>query len=122
MPSSLLFDQWKECPLLNFENKEDAISYIQSLEQEIQILAQEKSLATLEHKLQLRQKALEYLFENFMEQINQSDLSLLKSIQQESQTLLDQMQQHKHDQSEEIIKYKNTGKRIRLYTDIAQQK
>ncbi|GAA6134907.1 hypothetical protein NBRC116188_16970 [Oceaniserpentilla sp. 4NH20-0058] len=108
--------------MLNFENKEDAISYIQNLEQEIQLLAHEKSLATLEHKLQQRQKALEYLFENYMAQINQTDLDFLKSIQEESHTLLDQMQQHKHEQSEEIIKYKNTGKRIRLYTDIAQQK
>lgn len=108
--------------MLNFNSKQDALTYIESLELEIQQLAQEKSLATLEHKLTQRQKALEIIFGQYMAQINQSDIALLKSIQEKSQKMLSEMQTDKDEKGEEIIKYKNTGKRIRLYTDIAQHK
>ena len=103
-------------------NKQQAIDDLMAIETEIQKLAQEGSLATLEHKLNARQKKLEYLFENFMAQIEQADLTLLKEIQLKSQNMLQTMQESKQKKSEEIIKYKNTGKRIRLYSDIAQQK
>jgi hypothetical protein len=104
------------------KNKQQAMDDLMALEADIQHLAQEKSLATLEHKLSLRQQALEYLFAHFMTDITQADLTLLKEIQLKSQTMLQAMQDTKQEKSEEIIKYKNTGKRIRLYSDIAQQK
>jgi len=105
-----------------FKTKDDVITYIQDIEQDIVKHAKEKSLATLEHKLRLRQQALEHLFGNFIAQINQNDLNLLREIQAQSQSLLNEMEEHKDQKGDEIIKYKNTGKRIRLYTDIAQQK
>ncbi|MFY0700406.1 MAG: hypothetical protein JXR04_06265 [Bermanella sp.] len=103
-------------------SKQQALDHLIKLEQDIQQLAQAHSLATLEHKLKIRQNALEFLFANFMTQINQDDLALLKDIQSKSQAMLQDMQNNKQDKSEQIIKYKNTGKRIRLYSDIAQQK
>ena len=103
-------------------NKQQAIDDLVAIEVDIQKLAQQGSLATLEHKLNTRQKKLEYLFEHFMAQIEQADLTLLKEIQLKSQQMLQSMQETKQEKTEEIIKYKNTGKRIRLYSDIAQQK
>lgn len=103
-------------------NKQQALAHLFELEQEIQQLAQAHSLATLEHKLKIRQNALEFLFANFMTDINQDDLVLLREIQAKSQAMLQDMQNNKQNKSEQIIKYKNTGKRIRLYSDIAQQK
>ena len=108
--------------MVNPKNKQHAIDDLLAIEADIQKLAQQGSLATLEHKLNARQKKLEYLFEHFMAQIEQSDLTLLKEIQLKSQTMLQSMQETKQEKTEEIIKYKNTGKRIRLYSDIAQQK
>jgi hypothetical protein len=104
------------------KNKQQALDNILALEADIQQLAQEHSLATLEHKLKMRQQALECLFSHFMEDINQNDLTVLKEIQVKSQTMLADMQVNKQEKGEEIIKYKNTGKRIRLYSDIAQHK
>ena len=103
-------------------NKQQALDNLIALEQDIQQLAQQRSLATLEHKLKMRQQALEYLFAHFMKEINQDDLTLLKEIQLTSQEMLQQMQANKEEKGAQIIKYKNTGKRIRLYSDIAQQK
>ncbi|MGR6874900.1 hypothetical protein ACU6U9_22030 [Pseudomonas sp. HK3] len=103
-------------------NKQQALDHVLALEGDIQKLAQAHSLATLEHKLKMRQQALEFLFEHFLADINQDDLILLKDIQVKSQNMLETMQENKHEKSEKIIKYKNTGKRIRLYSDIAQQK
>jgi len=104
------------------ESKQKTLNALHQLEMEIQRLVSEKSLATLEHKLKQRQETLEYLFSHFIEQINDQDLTFLKTIQHKSHAMLDEMQGHLTTQSDEIIKYKNTGKRIRLYTDIAQQK
>ena len=89
-------------------NKQQAIDDLMAIETEIQKLAQEGSLATLEHTLNA--------------QIEQTDLILLKEIQLKSQKMLQTMQESKQEKTKEIIKYKNTGKRIRLYSDIAQQK
>lgn len=108
--------------MFTFANKDDAIAFIQQLESDIQTLAKEKSLATLEHKLNQRQSALEVLFSQFMDDIDQQDLTFLKQIQKSSGDLITDMQNSKHQKTQEIIKYKNTGKRIRLYTNIAQQK
>ena len=108
--------------MVNPKNKQHAIDDLLEIEADIQKLAQQGSLATLEHKLNARQKKLEYLFEHFMAQIEQADLTLLKEIQLKSQQMLQSMQETKQEQTEEIIRYKNTGKRIRLYSDIAQQK
>lgn len=104
------------------KNKQQAMDDLMALEADIQNLAKEQSLATLEHKLSMRQRALEYLFTHFKTEITQGDLAQLKEIQLQSQTMLQAMQDTKQEKSEEIIKYKNTGKRIRLYSDIAQQK
>jgi len=106
----------------NLSSKQSTMAYLISLEEDVQKLAQEHSLATLEHKLKLRQETLEYLFGQFLDEINNEDMQVLKDIQAKSQALIEEMQSSKHDKSQEIIKYKNTGKRIRLYTDIAQQK
>jgi len=106
----------------HLDSKQKALNYLNDLESEIQRLVSEKSLATLEHKLKQRQDALEYLFAHFIAEINDKDLLFLKTIQQKSHSLIDEMQAHLHERSDEIIKYKNTGKRIRLYTNIAQQK
>ena len=104
------------------KTKQQALDHVLALEANIQVLAKENSLATLEHKLKLRQDALEYLFEHFTDDITQADVAKLKDIYAASQTMLENMELNKQEKSEEIIKYKNTGKRIRLYSDIAQQK
>ncbi len=106
----------------NLNSKQSIMAHLISLEMEIQKLAQDHSLATLEHKLKQRQDVLEHLFSQFLDEINNDDMKVLKDIQAQSQALIEEMQASKHDKSQEIIKYKNTGKRIRLYTDIAQHK
>ena len=103
-------------------NKQQTIDDLVAIEADIQKLAQHGSLATLEHKLNTRQKKLEYLFEHFMAQIEQADLTLLKELQLKSQTMLHTMQETNQEKTEEIIKYKNTGNTISLYADIAPQK
>lgn len=104
------------------KTKQQALDRVLGLETEIEYLAKANSLATLEHKLKVRQEALEALFSNFMKEINQDDMQVLKDIQVKNQILLEKMQANKQEKGEEIIKYKNTGKRVRLYSDIAQHK
>lgn len=106
----------------HLETKEKTLAHLDELERDIQRLAIEKSLATLDHKLSQRQKVLEYLFSTFIEQLNENDIQYLQSIQKKSHAFIEEIESNKYEQSQEIIKYKNTGKRIRLYTDIAQHK
>ena len=67
----------------HLDTKDKIFAHLNELETDIKKLANEKSLATLEHKLNLRQKVLEYLFEQFIDQLNEKDMDFLRSVQQE---------------------------------------
>ena len=95
---------------------------IQKLTVDIRELSSLDSLATLDHKLNERQKLLVNLFDSFQGDLNSDDLSFLKTIQEETSKLLGKMECEKIDKGDELIKHKTKGNRIRLYTNIAKQK
>ena len=98
------------------------IDEIREISLSIDKLAAEKSLATLDHKLKGRQKKLELLFDLFASELSIDDLDFLKSISNTATQLLTRMKSEKSDKAVEIIKHKNKGNRIRLFTTIAKQK
>lgn len=103
-------------------DKSALLSEITLLSQSIERLASKDSLATLDHKINQRQKLIEALFSQFKDQLNTDDITLLKSIKKSSSNLLDKMESAKLNRGDEIIKHKTKGNRIRLYTSIAKQK
>lgn len=98
------------------------INEIRAISLSIDKLASENSLATLDHKLKERQKKLESLFNAHSSELTDDDLECLKSISDTAKKLLARMELEKTDKAVEIIKHKNKGNRIRLYTTIAKQK
>lgn len=86
------------------------------------MLSREGSLATLDHKINQRQALIETLFEQYSESLLDHDIEKLKAILDESSQLIETMQLAKLNRGDEIIKHKNKGNRIRLYTSIAKQK
>ena len=103
-------------------DKNSLIGNIQKLTVDIRELSSLGSLATLDHKLNERQKLLVNLFDSFQGDLNKDDLSFLKTIQEETSKLLGKMESEKIDKGDELIKHKTKGNRIRLYTNIAKQK
>jgi hypothetical protein len=103
-------------------DKSGLLSEIKLLSQSIDRLASKDSLATLDYKINQRQKLIESLFNNYKDQLNTDDITLLKSIKKISLSLLDKMESAKLNRGDEIIKHKTKGHRIRLYTSIAKQK
>jgi hypothetical protein len=103
-------------------DKSGLLSEIKLLSQSIDRLASKDSLATLDHKINQRQKLIESLFNNYKDQLNADDITLLKSIKKSASSLLGKMESAKLNRGDEIIKHKTKGNRIRLYTSIAKQK
>ena len=103
-------------------DKSGLLSEIKLLSQSIDRLASKDSLATLDHKINQRQKLIESLFNNYKDQLNADDITLLKSIEKSASSLLGKMESAKLNRGDEIIKHKTKGNRIRLYTSIAKQK
>lgn len=103
-------------------DKNSLIDNIQKLTVDIRELSSLDSLATLDHKLNERQNLLVNLFDSFQADLNNDDMSFLKSIQEETSILLSKMESEKIDKADELIKHKTKGNRIRLYTNIAKQK
>ncbi len=103
-------------------NKKSDFARLIELNEEIQNLTDESSLATLDHKLTLRQELLEYLFSNYKNEFDETDIEFIKKIMLQNKELLAAMLQNKEDRSEKIIKGKNSRKRARIYTSIAKQK
>ena len=98
------------------------INNIDGLSESITKLSREGSLATLDHKVNQRQALIETLFEQYSESLLDNDIEKLKAILVESSQLIETMQLAKLNRGDEIIKHKNKGNRIRLYTSIAKQK
>ena len=103
-------------------DKNSLLDHIQKLTADIRELSSLDSLATLDHKLNERQNLLVNLFDSFQGDLNNDDMSFLKSIQEETSILLSKMESEKIDKGDELIKHKTKGNRIRLYTNIAKQK
>jgi len=103
-------------------NKQKLINSIDGLSESITMLSREGSLATLDHKINQRQALIETLFEQYSESLLDHDIEKLKAILDESSQLIETMQLAKLNRGDEIIKHKNKGNRIRLYTSIAKQK
>lgn len=103
-------------------NKISLMKDISSLTESIDQLVSKKSLATLDHKIKQRQAAIENLFDHYASDLNQQDMVVLDKIRQSSGQLLKEMESSKEDKGDQIIKQKNKGNRIRLYTNIAKQK
>lgn len=103
-------------------NKVSLMKEISSLTDSINQLVSKKSLATLDHKIKQRQEIIESVFDHYASELNQDDMAVLESIRQTSGQLITEMESSKDDKSEQIIKHKNKGSRIRLYTNIAKQK
>lgn len=99
-----------------------ALQTIKKLSNEIEALSNGSSLATLEHKLKLRQQAIEGFFNDYPSFENPQEAEFFQHILQHAKTLAVAMEQTKQEKSSQIIKSKKSGKRIRLYTSIAQQK
>ena len=107
--------------LLMIESKEKLMLKLKSLGEDIDALSDESSLATLDHKLVVRQGVLESLFCQHKSSLNNYDLDFIKNIMVKNKTLLNTMEKNKSLKSNAIIKSKNSGKRVKIYTSIAKQ-
>lgn len=103
-------------------NKTALMKDISSLTASIDQLVSKESLATLDYKIKQRQALIENLFDEYASELNQDDMLILDKIRQSSGHLIKVMESSKEHKSDQIIKHKNKGKRIRLYTNIAKQK
>lgn len=103
-------------------DKNSVMNDIRLITSDIDNLASQHSLATLDHKVKQRQGLLELLFSKFSDSLTSSDLKLLNEIKNSSSQLLAKMEVDKIQRGDEIIKHKNKGSRIRLYTNIAKHK
>ena len=99
-----------------------ALQAIKKLSNEIEALSNGSSLATLEHKLKLRQQAIEQFFMAYQPLENPQETDFFQNILQHAKNLTVAMEQTKQEKSTQLIQSKKSGKRIRLYTSIAQQK
>ncbi len=104
------------------KTKKTEFKKLQILNDEINGLADGSSLATLDHKLALRQKLLESIFIDYKAEFNEQDIIFLKSIIKDNDSMLGIMEETKKSKGDTIIKTKTRGKRVKLYTIIAQQK
>lgn len=103
------------------QTKQASLSVIMQLTQEIEGLSDGSSLATLDHKVKKRHECLLSFFDQYMDDINPDEMTLLQGIQQQTSMLLEIMNKKKNETSEGIVNSKRTGKRMKLYTTIAKQ-
>ncbi len=104
------------------ESKNALIIKLKNLGEDIDALSDESSLATLDHKLVLRQSVLESLFSKYRASLDSTDLDFIKNIMEKNKILLNSMEKNKNAKSNAIINSKNSGKRVKIYTSIAKQK
>ncbi len=104
------------------KTKKSEFKKLKKLNDEINSLVDESSLATLDHKLDLRQKLLETIFKNFTDEFNEQDIAFLKELSDDNTSMLKIMEKNKKYKSDTIIKTKSRSKRVKLYTIISQQK
>jgi hypothetical protein len=104
------------------KTKKSEFKKLKILNDEINKLLDESSLATLDHKLDLRQKLLEFIFDNYKNEFEDTDIVFLKNIKMDNSAMLKIMEKNKKSKSDTIISTKIRSKRVKLYTIIAQQK
>jgi hypothetical protein len=106
----------------SIKTKKSEFKKLKILNDDINKLLDESSLATLDHKLDLRQKLLEFIFENYKNEFDELDIAFLKNLSDDNTSMLKIMEKNKKSKSDTIIKTKSRSKRVKLYTIIAQQK
>ncbi len=104
------------------KTKKTEFKKLQTINDEINGLADGSSLATLDHKLELRQKLLESIFIDYKTEFDEQDIAFLKNIVKDNESMLKIMEETKKSKSDTIIKTKTRSKRVKIYTIIAQQK
>ncbi len=105
-----------------FVDKKTAFKELKIIDREIQRLSDKSSLATLDHKLHLRQNILQAIFSDYKSSLSEDEISYLKSILSKNHELLVLMEENKGEKSKQILNSKNIKKRNRIYTTIAKQK
>ncbi len=104
------------------KNKAYDFQRLRLLNEEVRILADELSLATLDHKLILRQELLEFIFTTYKDEFTPEDMEFLSRLKINDKELLAIMQRNKDSKGTEIINRKSSSKRARIYSSISKQK
>ncbi len=104
------------------KNKIADFQRLSILNEEIQTLADESSLATLDHKLVLRQELLEFIFSTYKDEFTPEDVAFLNGLKIKNKQLLAIMQRNKESKEAEIITRKSSRKGAGIYNIISRHK
>ncbi len=104
------------------KNKTADFQRLSILNEEIQTLADESSLATLDHKLVLRQELLEFIFSTYKDEFTEEDMAFLSGLKLNTKKLLTIMTRNKESKESEIITRKSSKKGAGIYNIISRHK